>query len=254
MRTRRLVAFVVAVWAVGFGPVGRVSRVDAAVHTDRVFEGTVGNAPVVVILEPSSNDSLSGAYFYRNVGRDIPLAGKESAFGEIDPNLTVNFDGHVTAKWLGTMTAAGFTGTWTATSPSTAKSLPVALHAVAFEPTNRIATVRVSTLKAKSANGPGTYGLPVVSGTKPDWIGTRIMGDFTALALQDESFASVVSNFETNGLGITSLGTTVEYNGRSNGYGRDRHGAGDLFHINEGCGVSSRLRFSARCRNAWTEW
>ena len=98
MRTRRLVVFVVAVWAVGFGPVGRVSRVDAAVHTDRVFEGTVGNAPVVVILEPSSNDSLSGAYFYRNVGRDIPLAGKESAFGEIDPNLTVNFDGHVTAK------------------------------------------------------------------------------------------------------------------------------------------------------------
>jgi hypothetical protein len=183
------------------------------------FEGTVGAAKVVMLIDTRS---WKGAYFYRSIGRDIPITGSAAQLNETDPSFWTNADTKVTAEFRGALTQNGslYSGTWVAKKDN--KQLPFSLKRTGNATVGRNVTAKVlvKTINVKAntpSGGPGreaTYHLPEVSGLTPDWIGTRITGTLQAAALFDETLDQAIQEFKPNGFGITLVDYQVPFNAK----------------------------------------
>jgi hypothetical protein len=102
-----------------------------AAKIEGVYVGTLGQASVVFKLEKPGDTDLSGAYYYRNYARDIQLNGVLSGSGLLLEERGL-YGGNAKAKLSLKLGPNGFSGTWTdvKSAKSSAKSLPVKLHAV----------------------------------------------------------------------------------------------------------------------------
>jgi hypothetical protein len=189
-------------------------QVDAAIFGLEAFEGTVGKSKVIMILDTSS-PKLVGSYFYQSSGLDIGVSGTAAKLDEIDPNTITNYEKAVTGTFSGVLSAdkQTYKGTWKSAKGS--KSTAFALKSIGSPNPGLAQSVKVTNQvkKAKSKLGPATYRFPVVVGTKPDWIATRINADAKNRSLGDDSLARVIADFESNGSGITGVDYTVNHNG-----------------------------------------
>jgi hypothetical protein len=192
------------------------AQVDAAIFGAEAFEGTVGKAKVIMILDTSS-PKLVGSYFYQSSGLDIGVSGTAAKLDEIDPNTITNYEKAVTGTFSGALSAdkQTYKGTWKSAKGS--KSTAFALKSIGSPNSGLAQSVRVTNLvkTAKSKQGPATYRFPTVVGTKPDWIATRINADVRNRSLADETLARVIADFTSNGSGITGVDFKVNHN--SNG-------------------------------------
>lgn len=207
----RIAALVVGLLAAA-SPV--TAAFDATPPALSVYEGTVGRRAVVALLDPAVTTRISGVYFYRHDGRDIALSGMRTSFDEHDPSSLANPDGATTARFTGRWStdSAAFTGTWRRVGEAGA-AIKVSLHRVRFTGTNATARIRSTVRSAQSPLGTARYRVPVVTGTTPTWIGTRIAGDFAKAALLDDTLDAVIAQYTDNGGGITDLDYDVVYNG-----------------------------------------
>jgi hypothetical protein len=201
----------------GFTSVGLVRsapRVDAAILGVEAFEGTVGKAKVIMVLDTSS-PKLIGSYFYQSSGLDIGVSGTAAKLDEVDPNTITNYEKAVTGTFSGVFSTdkETYKGTWKSAKGS--KSAAFSLKSIGSPNLGLKQSVKVTNQvkKAKSKLGPATYRFPVVVGTKPDWIATRINADLRNRSLGDESLAQVIADFESNGSGITAVDYAVNHNG-----------------------------------------
>jgi hypothetical protein len=184
---------------------------------NQAFEGTVGKAKVIMMLDTASPGKLLGTYFYRTSGIDISLSGSPAKLNEVDPNSISNYEKAVTGTFSGVLSAdkSMYKGTWKATKGS--KSLPFALKSIGSPNPGNAQSVTINTTvkTAKSKLGPARYRFPTVVGTKPDWIATRINADAKNRSLGDDSLARVVADFESNGSGV--IGVDYQVNQNANG-------------------------------------
>jgi hypothetical protein len=182
---------------------------------NQAFEGTVGKAKVIMLLDTASGPgNLTGTYFYRTNGIDISVSGSASKLTEVDPNTISNYEKAVTGTFSGVLSTdtSTYKGTWKAAKGS--KSLPFALKSIGSPSPGTAPSVTITTLvkTAKSKSGPATYRFPTVVGTKPDWIATRINADAKSRSLGDDSLSRVVADFESNGSGVTGVDYRVNHN------------------------------------------
>ncbi len=183
------------------------------------FEGTVGAANVVMLIDTKR---WVGAYFYRSVGRDIPLAGAPAQLNETDPSFWTNADQKVTGQFQGALNENGtlYSGTWVSKQDSTNVKFSLKRTGGAAPGKNTAARVveKIINVKATTSTGEvsreATYRLPQVSGLTPDWIGTRVTGKLQAKALFDETLDQAIEEFKPNGLGITSVDYKVPFNAK----------------------------------------
>lgn len=191
-------------------------RVDAAIFGGEAFEGTVGKAKVIMVLNTSSQ-KLVGSYFYRSNGLDIGVSGTAAKLDEINPNTITNYEKAVTGTFSGVFSAdrQTYKGTWKSATGS--KSAAFALKSIGSSNPGVAQSVRVTkqVKQAKSKLGLATYRFPVIVGTKPDWIAARINADIKNRSLADETLARVTADFESNGSGITGIDYQVNHNANS---------------------------------------
>lgn len=180
----------------------------------RVYEGTIGQRAIVVLLDAANPTRVSGVYFYASTGRDIALTGSRTRFDERDPSEVANPGAAPTARFTGTWStnSTTFVGSWKRLSGN-APSNNVRFHRVAFSASNTKARIRSTTRSARSPLGTARYRMPIVTGTAPAWIGTRIVGDFNNAALLDDSIDAVIAQYKQNGGGITGIDFDVVHNG-----------------------------------------
>jgi hypothetical protein len=183
---------------------------------NRAYEGTVGKAKVIMFLDTSS-PKLSGSYFYRSSGLDISLSGTPAKLNETDPNAITNSEQAVTGTFSGSLSTdkGTYKGTWKSSKAS--KAVPFSLKSIGSSTPGTAKSVTVTNLlkTAKSRLGPASYRFPVVAGTKPDWIATRINADVKNRSLGSDSLATVIADFEKNASGITGIEYTVNHNADS---------------------------------------
>lgn len=185
----------------------------AAPSGAQAFQGTVGKSKVIMILDTSSL-KLSGSYFYRASGLDIGLSGTAAKLNEVDPNLITNYEQAVTGTFQGVLGADNSTykGTWKAVKGS--KSSPFSVKSIGSSTPGTAQTVTVTKVvkTAKSKVGPASYRFPLVVGTTPDWIATRINADAKNRSLGSDSLSAVIADFEKSGSGITDVSYKVNHN------------------------------------------
>lgn len=205
---RLLLAFALMGSAFVSGP-----SAEAAGSGVQAYEGTIGKAKVIMTLDTSST-RLAGSYFYQTSGLDIEVSGTAAKLDEIDPNLITNYEKAVTGTFAGTLSAdkQTYKGTWK--SAKGAKTAAFSLKNIGSPVPGTAQSVSLTKLlkKAKSKSGPASYSFPVVVGTKPNWIATRINADVKNRSLGDDSLARVIADFEANGSGIIGVDYQVNHN------------------------------------------
>ncbi len=211
--------FLVAAAVIGFALVtlvATVQRSTAVASGAKVFEGTIGKAKVVMILDISS-PKLTGSYFYRSSGLDIGLSGTAAKLNEVDPNSITNYEQLATGTFGGALSADNSTykGTWKSVKGSKSVSFSLKNNGSGTPGSAQSVMVANVVKSAKSKLGPASYRFPVVVGTKPDWIATRINADVRNRSLGEESLAQVTSDFAKNGSGITDIDYKVNHNANS---------------------------------------
>jgi hypothetical protein len=193
--------------------VAAVQRAAAAGSGATVFEGTIGKAKVIMILDTPSS-KLTGSYFYRTSGIDIGLNGTAAKLDEVDPNSITNYEQRVTGTFAGVLSAdmSTYKGTWKSVKGS--KSTPFSLKNIGSNPWGSAQSVTITnTVKTvKSKLGPASYRFPVVVGTKPDWVAIRINADVKNRSLGDEALPTVIADFQKNGSGITGVDYKINHN------------------------------------------
>lgn len=101
-------------------------------HAEKLLlEGTLGQARVVVEVDPTANDESYGRYFYDRYRRDLRLSGPAQPGDRLKLEEGAPWQDGPKASWVLTR---GQYGSWTGTWSGAGKTLPLALAPLQLEP------------------------------------------------------------------------------------------------------------------------
>lgn len=92
-----------------------------------LFEGTIGNAPIVLELSIDSSNTVTGRYFYRKHSMDIALDGTQLKNGDIQLGENQDYDDHSKIDMILHPKQQGWQGEWTGRDPKQKKNLAIQL-------------------------------------------------------------------------------------------------------------------------------
>ena len=102
-----------------------LTMITGTAHAERLLlEGTLGQARVVVDVDPAANDEAYGRYFYERYRRDLRLSGPAQRGDQLELEEGAPWQDGPKAHWA---LARGRDGHWTGTWSSEGKTLPIAL-------------------------------------------------------------------------------------------------------------------------------
>ena len=95
-----------------------------------LFEGTIGNAPIVFEFSIDQSKAVTGRYFYRKHSMDIALDGTQLGNGDIQLGENQDYDDHSKIDMILHPNHQGWQGEWTGHDPKQKKNLAIQLKPV----------------------------------------------------------------------------------------------------------------------------